>query len=256
MVRLIVLVSIILLHFLALAIPAPEFEMQTCTFAGRSYPCPNIFDWIFYNQTYPDVRASSQQQAWHHWMTHGVRAGRRCHPGPPVVKIVLMTKNERMLLESWTAYHSYVFGPEALYIIDGSPRRGWVRPKGPPWIFYSKSSLHDLGLMGAINKLARSIAHSCDFLLKLDTDELVTVLRNRSNGSYYFDPGSVRRHFELLNVTGGLYGIPLWLYSVPDAGLCGRDPVSVTRFDLRKHPVDKPQKVFYLGWSFEFVDLG
>eukprot|EP00906_Rhabdomonas_costata_P036574 RCo051298 len=229
-------ICIAFLHCFAPAIATPHFGMRTCRLAGRSYPCPNIFDWVFYNRTYPDVRASSPKKAWRHWINIGIAAGRRCHSGPPVVKLVLMTKDERGLLESWTAYHSHVFAPEDLYIIDGSQTRGWVRPKGPPWVFNFKGQLHNNDLRGAIVKLMRSLSHSCDFILKLDTDELLTVLRKRSNGTYFFDPESVQHQFELLNVTGGMYGIPRWYFSVPDPALCGRDPISATVFEPTMFP--------------------
>eukprot|EP00906_Rhabdomonas_costata_P019386 RCo028325 len=102
----------------------------------------------------------------------------------------------------------------------------------------------------------RSLSHSCDFLLKLDTDELVTFVQRRKDGSYYFDPGAVRCQFELLNVTGGMYAIRRWYYSVPDPALCGRDPMSATLFQPVVYPLGDPIKVFHLGWSFAFIDLG
>jgi hypothetical protein len=85
---------------------------------GQVVACPPIFDWDYYTSTYADAAKMDSAAALHHFNTVGILEGRRCHAGPKIFKILVMTMNEWPLIRSWTLYHASIFGGENLYILD------------------------------------------------------------------------------------------------------------------------------------------
>ena len=117
------------------------------------------------------------------------------------------------------------FGPDALYVIDGTSRNSsllTLRQAQGPWVFYSPASLNSMDRI--VVRLIRSLSSSCDFIIKLDTDEFLTRIDYRLDGSPYFNPLATRRWFDQLPVTGSMYTLSSWAYSVPSPSQCGQDP--------------------------------
>jgi hypothetical protein len=153
---------------------------NTCSFAGTVYSCGTIFNPSFYRSENPNlVDIISDEAAWQHWANEGFLSGFRSHGGERIVKIVLMTKDEYPLIRDWLLYHGHIFGPENIYIIDGSSVNSQARKfiDGPARLFgvtvfwLPHATLEETG--EAFNAVLRSLRWSADIVLKLDTDEFL-----------------------------------------------------------------------------------
>ena len=94
-----------------------------------------------------------------------------------ILKLVLMSKNEWPLLKDWILYHGALVGFQNLYIIDGSTDResisflAHVRDHYGVSVIFSKATLTQIP--SVLTEIARALAHSCDFIIKMDTDEFL-----------------------------------------------------------------------------------
>jgi len=152
---------------------------ESCSFAGTVYSCGVIFDPIYYRKQNAVIASLSDELAWQHWATEGIMKGLPSHGGGRIVKVVLMTKDEWPLIRDWVLYHSNLFNPENLYVIDGSSvsskaRKfldGPARSLGVTVFWLPKATLEETG--EAFNTVFRSLRWSADLFLKLDTDEFL-----------------------------------------------------------------------------------
>ena len=95
-----------------------------------------------------------------------------------VLKIVVMTKDEWPLSRAWALYHGFVFGVRNVYVIDGS-----TDPRQKMFMMYLKSLGFNIlftqagldELENIITKVLHGLRKSCDFLMKLDTDEFLAL---------------------------------------------------------------------------------
>ena len=97
------------------------------------------------------------------------------------IKIVLITKNETELLIPWIKYHGEIFGYSNLYVIDDSTEASildyYCNNKHLGINLYRNN--HNLNTIEReINNIMRSVKNSCDFLIKVDTDEFIGVYNN------------------------------------------------------------------------------
>jgi len=91
----------------------------------------------------------------------------------------MMTMNEWPLLKHWVLYHGHLLGFEHLYIVDSS-----TNPKCISFLRYARDVLGanvifsdaDLNeLEGVLTRIGGHASGSSDFIIKMDTDEFLTV---------------------------------------------------------------------------------
>lgn len=224
---------------------------------GKLFECSPIFDAAFYRRTYADAAHLSDADARAHWATKGFGAGRRAHAGPRITKVVLMTKDEFPLVRAWVLHHAHIFGPRNVYVIDSSAAGGPAAlfladaARAGVNVFQTQLNLNDL--RAAINGLFRALAPTADFLIKLDTDELLL----RSDGTTMHTTGLIEYLDEypvtgaLLKVAGGGENYP------PEDCAAGGGNVVVAsrRFHLVSAHPDMGRK-FFAAPSYSDVDLG
>lgn len=238
--------------------PSGNNLRKTCTLSGVMFPCGRLFDAKFYvAQLLPPLNVLDAEGAFDHWLRSGFRAGLRSHPGRRIMKVVLMTKDEWPLIKSWVLYHCALFGAENIYVLDSS---------GPgPALEFLISSSQNLGFFhisapteglsyaeNAINLLMTSLMYSCDFLMKVDTDEFVTLLSPKQDALY--DVESIRSYFDHLPVNGTIYRLPWFFENFPTSGCTmDNDPAQDSIV------FDGPRlyaKAFVAAPSFLRMDLG
>lgn len=234
---------------------------RRCDFGGgNSYACTSSFDPNFYRATYEDAAHLSELGSEAHYHSVGVAAGRRAHSGPRTLQIVLMTRDEWPLLESWVLYHANLVGGHNLYIIDGSSReevRAFlfkVRDRLGVRVITSPAGLG--GLERELNRVFRIIQPMSDFVIKLDTDEFLT-LREED----VFTTEGVLAHLDGLPVDGRKYKATFTMNALPDASCApgSSAPLRTTRFSpasqWRKDD-GSGMKTLFLAATYHFVDLG
>ena len=239
--------------FLVISFLSPQSGGQAIIFPKT----PSIFDPSFYRRTYSDVATLSDKAARAHWDSIGFGEGRRSHAGPRIMKIVLMTKDEWPLVRSWVLHHAHIFGPRNVYVIDSSAA------DGPTARFLDEAALYGVNVMrtqlnlnnvlDAINHLFRLLAHSTDFIIKLDTDELLL----RWNGTALVTTGLVE-YLDSIPVTGALLKVGgAGENAAPSS--CGDRNNSVVLASRHFILVDAHPAMgrkFFSGPSFKTVDLG
>jgi hypothetical protein len=105
-----------------------------------------------------------------------------------MLKIFLMTKNEPELLENWILYHSYIFGLDNIYVLDGSDDSRALRvfekfqPRGLT-VRFSSAGLNELA--GELTEMMHLYKGTDNFLIKMDTDEFL---------AYTPDPNSIIKY--------------------------------------------------------------
>merc|ERR1711862_572724 len=100
-------------------------------------------------------------------------------PESAVVKLIMMTMDEWPLIKYWVLYHGHLLGFEYLYIVDSS-----INPKCISFLRYARDILGanvlfsdaDLNeLEGVLTLIGKHVSGSSDFIIKMDTDEFLTV---------------------------------------------------------------------------------
>ncbi len=205
-----------------------------------------------------------------------------------------MTKNESEMIEDWIRYHAYIFGIENIHILDGSTDDTVLNiykryePKGLN-VHFSNSGIDDLA--GELTALMHEHKGTGNFLIKLDTDELLAFsnmfdlrtgsalaqkIRNifigrcdgkgllgvKSIAGAIYDlqfrgrkisTSSCDKFFSALPVTGQKYKASLVLWSMPQQEYSGRPCYDILNFS---HPQFTHVKSFFHSDSFVSVDLG
>ena len=127
----------------------------------------------------PSAQASNKTSAWAEWLKGATAANR---PPKRVLKMVLMTKDEWPLIQQWTLYHGEMIGFENLYILDGSTDSNCIafltraRDEWGANVVFSKANLSTI--MDLLDTVFRLLTPSSDMLLKMDTDEFLTMWTN------------------------------------------------------------------------------
>ena len=175
-----------------------------------------------------------------------------------VLKIVLMTKNEWPLSRSWVLYHGLVFGFNNIYVIDGSndPRQikymVYLKSLGYN-ILFSQADLNSLEKV--ISKLMRSLRKSCDFLLKLDTDEFLAVYDPPSS-KVYTSHIRIQAHLNSLPYNGSMYKVGYYSDVIPPLDNCLPEDDITSTTVLFSCPQRSTHKTFFPSKTFEHMDLG
>jgi hypothetical protein len=115
----------------------------------------------------------------------------RISSSPAVLKILLKTKNDPILLDRWIEHHSRIVAPQNILIFDNmsdDPDVASIYQRHPqvPVMRFSgfHNNVHRVGLFG---DLYAALRDSAQFFVFLDTDEFLT----RIDGDRYYADGSI-----------------------------------------------------------------
>lgn len=171
------------------------------------------------------------------------------------MKIVLMTKNEKYLIKHWIQYHGEIFGYDSLHIIDDSDDIDVLNyyksidHLGITLYRNKDSNLNNLA--DKITSIMHSLKDSCDFLIKLDTDEFI--------GRYYvntndisIDKSDILDSINSLEINGNKYRVLYSIRSNPTKDL--NDPLE---YQIFCNPYfEEGYKSFFYSQTFQYCDLG
>ena len=170
-----------------------------------------------------------------------------------IVKLVLMTKNEKYLIKHWVKYHGDIFGYENLHLIDDSDDPEILQY----YQYLMKIGVHiyrnntDMtNLEDYINFVFNEIKGACDFLIKLDTDEFIGHYNVETN-KVSICKHMIRNIFNSIPIDGHKYKCSFTMNSLPLEG--NDDPLSITNFS---QPWRTTFKSFFHSNSFLRCDLG
>lgn len=170
-----------------------------------------------------------------------------------ILKIVLMTKNEKHLLRPWVKHHGNIFGYENLYIIDDSSDVAilnyylGLKQIGVK-VYNNKSNLSNL--VYHINAVFNEIKSSCDFLIKLDTDEFIGVY-NPKNNAVSICKHTILNEFNNLPINGNKYKCSYIINSLPTKE--NDNPLDNVYFT---QPYKTTFKTFFFSKTYLHCDLG
>lgn len=212
----------------------------------------------------------------HNSTLHAERRIARTHPGDRVLCLELLTKDDWPLLRSWVLHHGYLVGFEHLYIFDGSTQPEIItflkhaRDVLGVNVLFTKAGLNDVEkeLQSVMGQLAARDA--CDFMAKLDTDELLDTFKGSPEASLarVATRADFQQVLNALSVDGRSYVVPWAAASVPkpiEASTCLDPEYDVSRsseyFVVTPWKVpfgDKQRfvKTFASSSTFAQVDLG
>ena len=223
----------------------------------------SIFDWQFYSKTY-SVDVMSRQAAWFHYIRYGLQEGHLSHSGHKVMKVVLMTKNEWPLIKSWVLYHGHLLGFENLYIIDGSTDEKVIQflkesvANVGVNVYFSTANL--VGLTKEINKAFFRLRHTCDFLIKLDTDEFLSIYNATGDHSISIDRENFASYLDSLPYDGHKYRVTYTALNRLNESTFHCSNVSNVCIDSvnfgNMFVWSLMGKTFFPSWTFKSVDLG
>ena len=192
------------------------------------------------------------------------------------MKIVVMTRNEWPLIKTWTFYHGKMFGFKNLYFLDGSTDTRCVeflircRDEFGANVIFTQANLNEIE--SEINLIMRKISLSSDLMIKLDTDEFITVLTNQSIcpiSTEHFVSKSDRKEFDcsldpfavddylnnVMQYDGFQKKIGYISLSAADKSICENSPDDIYLFPL-SILAQTSFKTFFDSRTFLSVDLG
>lgn len=171
-----------------------------------------------------------------------------------IFKIILITKNEKNLIESWIKYHGHLFGYNNLYIIDDSDDIDILN--------YYKSIEHlDIHLYREnnnlntverrFNEIMTSLKNECDFFIKLDTDEFIgAYIPEKDNISV--NPQDIYTIIDNLDTSNGLkYKCSYTIHSSTR-----NIPNNILDCITFRKPYYTEFKTFFNSKTFLYCDLG
>jgi hypothetical protein len=171
-----------------------------------------------------------------------------------IVKIVLMTKNEKYLIRQWIQYHGEIFGYENIYIIDDSDDvevldyYNSISKTFPINIYFNNPNLNNI--VNKINEVMDCIKGDCDFMIKMDTDEFIGVYDENTN-DVTISKEIIRNTFNKLIVNGYKYKCSCAMNSLP---LDSKDnPLDYVYFT---QPFKTSFKTFFNSKTHLYCDLG
>lgn len=228
-------------------------------FAGNHDRKFTLFDESYYLSHYSS-HVPKNMTAYEHWVKVGSLNGFRSHGGLPVLKIVMMTKDEWPLLKSWVLYHGRIFGFHNLHIIDGSTDSRclkFLEIAGRIYgvhVIYSQANLNKLG--AEILRLMNELAFSSDYLVKMDTDEFI-VRQNTTNGAILVD--GILESMNQLPQDGALFHLQWNMVLVTNRTNCENPKLKhldIIHKSNAFHVSKGMQKAFTPAMSYVTTDLG
>lgn len=170
-----------------------------------------------------------------------------------IVKIVLMTKNEKYLIKQWIQYHGEIFGYENLHIIDDSDDidvLNYYKSITHLQIHFYHNHQNLSNITDSINNIMNSVRNECDFMIKLDTDEFISVY-NKDNDNISIYKEIIRDSFNKLNINGYRYKCSYTINSAPREHKS--NPLEYIYFS---RPVKTRFKTFFNSQTYVYCDLG
>lgn len=184
-----------------------------------------------------------------------------------IVKLILMTKDEWPLIKDWTLYHGEMFGFKNLHIVDGSADNNCttflkhVRDTLGVNVVFSSVGLD--GMTSLLNQIMHTMKTSSDIMIKMDTDEFVSVRKpdracssSRANTSgtctdCSLSPYNVQQYVDTLAIDGQMMKIGYAAGSLPHRN-CTTD-IGGMSLGL---PGPTNFKSVFDSKTFRFCDLG
>lgn len=171
-----------------------------------------------------------------------------------IIKIVLMTKDEKQLIKQWIKYHGEIFGYENIHLLDDSVDKevlDYYDTLKYTGIHFHRTPGGNLNnACERLNILMDSLRSSCDFMIKMDTDEFLGFYDEKSN-RVSIDKKEILDYLNILEING--YKYKCW----GEMRNCPLDskkyPSDYTRFMA---PRKNPFKTFFYSGTFCKVDLG
>lgn len=220
------------------------------------YKIENLFDWQYYleiNKDLTDAGIHDKISAYEHFINYGKYENRPHRFFDKTIKLVLMTKNENYLIRHWIEYHGDIFGYNNLYIIDDSD---------DPIILRYYDSIKQLGinliflksnlqcLENDINNVFNQLKTTCDFLIKLDTDEFIgyyDVIKDEIS----INKETIHKEINNLPINGLKYKVSYTINVIPNKYY--DDPLLNINFTK---PFKTTFKTFFLAKTYLWCDLG
>jgi hypothetical protein len=168
------------------------------------------------------------------------------------VKIILMTKDDLLLIHTWIVYHGELLGYENLHILDNSqdPRVLDIYNQTSN-LGYHLHSYPDCNLNTAeryINIIRKQIGNSCNFIAKFDTDEFLAMYKA---GEYVYDRGVFKQQLEHLNT-----GTNHHFYNSYPSFDPSKPTLTATLFQTPEVHVETDYKQLYTTKIEQQIDLG
>jgi len=154
-------------------------------------------------------------------------------PQNAVVKLILMTMDEWPLLKSWVMYHGKLLGYQNLYIIDSSTDTRctsflrYARDILGANVLFSNANLNELESL--LTDIGQKVSGSSDFILKVDTDEFLTVHDGNGNsdatasGVLEYLSGFAQNETHPLRLLPGNARVGHEQKSIPSESVCEKD---------------------------------
>jgi hypothetical protein len=105
-----------------------------------------------------------------------------------------------------------------------------------------------------INSLMRNLQHSCDFLIKMDTDEFLVMINSTKLPVSHSE---ILPYLDKLKTNGSRLRVGFDMMSSPTLHVCCRnisEPLTTTEFQSPRK--NEALKGFFTAWTFKSVDLG
>lgn len=178
--------------------------------------------------------------------------------GQRIMKILLITKNERYLIKSWVLHHGRIFGFDNLHILDSSDDPVTLeflrhaRDRLGVDVTFSSADLNDIEAQ--FNRKLESMKEVSDFMIKLDTDELLVLYEH--NATFKVDRKSIMEYLATLPNDGLMFKASWISSSIVERDKC-RDEDDVFKTSTKFAPfLETWQKTYFSSKSYRHLDLG
>jgi hypothetical protein len=145
------------------------------------------------------------------WDADRVSLCARISSAPAVLKILLKTKNDRILLDRWIEHHARIVAPQNILIFDNmsdDPEVLSIYARHPEIMVIRFTGFHNnVHRVELFGDLYASLRDSAQFFVFLDTDEFLTLI----DGDRYYADGSILEFLQSEPVPQVFPGT--WLYN-------------------------------------------
>jgi len=162
----------------ALVSPRAQPAFQNQPFRALPY-----FNVNMDGKTYP-IFHQDKKNDWAKWLSTSNQSHNK-RPSNAVLKIIMMTMDEWPMIRSWVLYHGEIIGFENLYILDSSGHPScisflrYARDTLGANVIFSNANLNELE--NVMTDIGEALSGSADFIMKMDTDEYLTVYDKSTN---------------------------------------------------------------------------